>query len=228
MANTDVNADRSALSEQEHEQVREFLPLYATVAALERDPQLVYPTIAAHLQCCLACRDELAELQELTLAAYTGQVAPAPAYPRADLSFLPAPAVPPPKARGQPWRLDELGRLVIQFSAALLETLRPPTLAGASRGQLLYSYTQEHGSIKNLDARIEVFAMHGAPGRGLVRVVVDVPGRNPFDQGGSLVVLRADDQEWRGETDESGQVDFAAVPLAAVPLLRIEIAPYRE
>ena len=43
---------------------------------------------------------------------------------------------------GKPWFIDELGRLVLNFSQAVLESLQQPSLVGATRGGLLYRYVE--------------------------------------------------------------------------------------
>jgi len=226
MNNRELDDERSGSAEQPHDAIRELFPAHATAIALGGAPQPADPALLAHLGACAECRAELDELVALTVAAYDGAVAAAPAYPAADLAFLTPPA-PLPRARGHPWRLDGLGRLLIEFSEALIETLTPRSFAGAARGQFLLRYVQEPGSVGDLDVTIEVFAEDAARGIGRVRVGVDVPSRGPFDQSGSRVVVRADTASWQGETDETGSVDLAPIPLDAVPRLRVEITPLR-
>lgn len=223
MTNHEINSERSKATEHLCQAIRELLPAYATSAALGTAPQSTYPQVAVHLEHCRACRADLDELMDLTIAAYTGQVEVAPSYPRVDLSFLHPHVASSPHE--QPWLLDALGRLIITFSEALLNTLRQPTLAGAARGQLLYSYVQAPGSLPNLDVTIEVFAEDAAGGLGCVRVGVEATTRDPLDQAGSQIVLRAGDAVWHGETDELGGVTFASIPLELLPQLRVEITP---
>lgn len=227
MKKRDTTAGIPEETERAHRPIRERLPDYATAIALGDSARAAYPEIAAHLAGCAACRAALDELLELTVPAYTGAVETAPAYPRADLSFLRPPAVAPAAARERtrPWLIDEAGRLVVIFSQALLDALRQPTLAGATRGRLLYHYVQEQGAPADVEVTIEIFAEDAAREAGRVRVCVELPGRDPLDQAGSLVVLRAGDFARHGETDETSQIDFAPVPLALLPDLRVEITP---
>ena len=208
--------------------MRKLLAEYATVAALGRAPEMIYPRVAAHLATCAACRADMEELLALTEASFAGQVAAAPGYPPVDLSFL---SMPAPTAPQRPWFTDALGRLTVLFSEPLLKLLRPPALAGATRTaqeQLLYRYVQEPGSLQDLDVTIEAYIVDPARGLGRVRVGVDVPSRGPLDQAGSQVVLRAGDAIWQDETDELGSVDFAPFPLESLPRLRVEITPLRD
>ena len=80
----------------------------------------------------------------------------------------------------------------------------------------------------NLDVSIEVYTENVAQQQGRVRVGVDVAGRSPLDQHGSLVTLYLGEANWEAETDETGCVDFVPVPLEDLPSLRVEITPLRE
>src|SRR5262249_54050267 len=149
-----------------------------------------------------------------------------------DLSFLepaPRPALMPViSLSAHPWRLDERGRLAVQFSPALVTTLAPRPVVGAARGQFLFRYVQDPGSVDDLGVTIEVFAEDAARNLGRVRVGVDVPSRDALDQSGSRVVVRAGEAAWQGETDESGSVDLAPIPLNVVNQMRVEITPLRN
>jgi hypothetical protein len=194
---------------------------------LGADPAAAYPDVAAHVAGCAACRRELEELVELTIAAAEGQAEPAPRYPTADLAFL-RPRAARTGRKGRLWLVDELGRLVIQISEGLLEALRQPAPALATRGQLLYSYIQPPGSVEDLNVKIEAFASDIAPDRAHVRVDVDIPSRDTFDQSGSKVVLRTGAETWQAETDESGSVEFPSIPLDALLRLRAEVTPRKS
>jgi len=223
--NRDLNDEGSGFTAQQHEDIRERFPLYATAIAVGTAPP-VDPELQAHLLACAACRAELDELIAITVAAFSGQLPHAASYPEADLSFLDRPPDPPPG--DQLWLLDELGRLIIDLADILADALAPNVLMGTSRGQFLFRYIQEPGSVPDLEVTVDVVAEDAARTQARVCVSVDVPSRGPLDQIGSRVILRADDHEWEGETDESGCVDFAPIPLDAVPQLRVEIAPLRS
>jgi hypothetical protein len=214
MTNRDINAHGSGQPGSTCHTVRDRLPAYVTAEALGQ--QAAAPDVAIHLAGCASCRAELDELRELLIDAYTGAVEPAPRYPQPDLAFLPTRTA----AASQPWHFDEWGRLIISFSQTLLDSLRPPALVGAARGQMLYSYTLKPQAA--LDVSIEVFAANA--GHGFVHVNVEALDREPFDQAPSEVTLHAADTTWHGTTDQTGCVAFEAVPLTALPNLRIEIA----
>jgi hypothetical protein len=208
--------------------ISEQLPVYATAIVFGSAGEMQYPAVARHIAACATCQAELDQLVELLRSAFDGQLEPAERYPHADLTFLEMPMQKPQPALPL-WQLDA-GRLVIRFPD-LLHVPARQQLAGLARGgsgQLIYRYRQEPGSVADLDVSIEVYADDAAQTQGRVRVGVDVPSRGPLDQTGSLVTLHAGDANWQGETDESGCVDFAHVPLAALPQLRVEITPLRE
>jgi hypothetical protein len=218
-----ADRDRSAHS------FRDELPIYAAALAIGVDADAAVPGIAVHLAACPDCAAELSELLELVRPAYAGTLTPAARYPAVDLAFLRA-SSQPPQSSAPVWRF-EAGRLSIHFSSALLPSLRPQSLAGAARaarGELLLRYTQEPGSVQDLDVSIEVYAENAAQQQGRVRVGVDVASRSPLEQHGSLVKLFLGQANWEAETDETGCADFVPVPLDDLPSLRVEITPLRE
>jgi hypothetical protein len=208
---------------------RAELPAYATALAIGADAAARAPSIVAHLATCPDCAAELLELLELVQPAYAGALTPTARYPAVDLTFLEVPMQSPQQA-APVWRFDA-GRLAIRFSNALLASMRQPLSAGApraARGQLIFRYTQEPGSVHDLDVSIEVYTENVAQQQGRVRVGVDVASRSPLDQHGSLVTLYLGDAHWDAETDETGCVDFVPVPLEELPSLRVEITPLTE
>jgi anti-sigma factor RsiW len=189
--------------------------------ALGETPQAEFAELEAHLAECAECQVDLDDLLELTIAAYTERLEPALEYPRPDLSFLqPAALV----SLDQQWYLER-DTLVIPFSAPVLQAAQRQSLAGVLRGQLLYHYVQDPHSVADLEVSIDVYAEEAQPGQSRVRVSVEVPSRDPLEQAGSLVVLRADQVCLDGRTDELGYVDFSPVPLEALPHMRVEITP---
>ena len=63
----------------------------------------------------------------LTALAYGERGVEPPHYPIPDLSFLPGEKADSLQATKIPWRLNELGHLVIEFSAELVRSFQPPT-----------------------------------------------------------------------------------------------------
>lgn len=203
--------------------LRELFPEYATAIVLGGAPE-PQPELMAHLDTCPECRADLNELIVLITNVYTGQIPSVESYPAPDLGFLPQPIAKP----AQPWLIDELGRLLISFSDALISTLMPRiNMVGVARGQFLFRYVQDASTVRNMEVTIDVFAEDTARTFGRVRIGVDVHGRDAFDQAGSRVIVRSGDAIWQGETDETGLVDLAPIPLDAVRRMRVEITPSR-
>jgi hypothetical protein len=125
---------------------------------------------------------------------------------------------------GQPWYVAQ-GQLVICFSEPLVGAFAAQSQAGVARGALLYRYVQEPRSVGDLEVSIDVYAEEGQPGQGRVRVSVEIPSRDPFQQSGSQVIVRAEHESWEGVTDDLGVAVLGPVPLAALPRLRVEIRP---
>jgi hypothetical protein len=203
------------------------LPTYAAALAIGVDAEAVVPGMAAHLASCRVCAAELRELLELAWPAYAGALTPSEHYPAVDLAFL-EPPMPVLQPSAPVWQLES-GRLTIQFSHALLASMPKQPLAGAARGargELIFRYTQE--PLDDLDVSIEVYTEDPAQQQGRVRVGVDVAGRSPLEQHGSLVKLYLGEANWAAETDETGCADFVPVPLDNLPSLRVEITPLRE
>lgn len=217
------NSSHRLPSSETHQAMCEQLYVYAAAQALGHATQAAAEAVE-HLAQCAICHADVQDLLELVASAYAGQPEPAAEYPLFDLSFL-TPMATMIESKQHPWFVDQLGRLVVTFSDALLATMRQPSVAGATRGQLVYRYTQDPTSMHNLGVTVEVFAEDQDHRFGRVQILIDVASSDPFDQAGSQVVLRAGETTWAGETDEVGYVDFKAVPLAVLPQMRIEILP---
>ncbi len=223
MGERDGISQHSSHTDRSHEEARALLPGYAAALALGQAPEIQYPEVAAHVQGCMACRADLDELLALVLPTYRGELVPAADYPQVDLSFLGSPA--PQIAKTRPsWFIDSLHRLVVEFSDALLASMRQSAYAQAARGAALYHYTPESPPPDNLGITIDVFAADGKLQVANIQVLLDVPSRDPFDQSGTNVTLRIGDLVWEASTSATGSVTFTAVPLERLPQLRVEIS----
>jgi hypothetical protein len=219
----DDNSQRSSQLDRSHEEMRALLPSYATAMALGQAPEGYYSTVAAHLQTCAACRADLEELLELVVPTYRGQLIPAANNSQVDLSFLRSSA--PQAVESRPsWFVDSLHRLVVEFSDALLGSMRQSAFAQAARGAALYHYAPVPAPPNNLGITIDVFASDSDPAVGNVQVLLDIPSRDPFDQSGTVVTLRVGDRVWEGSTSATGSVTFTDVPLERLSQLRVEIS----
>lgn len=202
----------------------DLLPEYATIIALGESPPARFGQLVAHLDQCVECQADLDDLVELTIAAYTERIEPPIEPSDRDLTFL-QPIIRRASAT-HAWYSDR-HMLVVFLSTPISQAAHEPSLTGMPRGQLLLHYIQEPRSVDDLEVSIDVYAEEGQSGQGRVRVSVEMPSRDPMDQAGSRVVLRANQAHWDGQTDDLGLVDFAPVPLNALPHMRVEITPYR-
>ncbi len=100
------------------------LSAYVDAELAGDDAAAAFPTVQTHLAGCATCQLARDELKTLLAQEQSGELAPPPLAATFDFSYLPArtPVAPPsePQPASQPWRLDALGRLVIQFTADLL------------------------------------------------------------------------------------------------------------
>jgi hypothetical protein len=205
-----------------HSAARAAFAEYATVQALGQATPARFLIVTAHLKRCSTCRAEFDSLLEVVMAAYGGEIAPASNIPHCDLSFLRPRQVWPAEAQ-QTGIIDELRRLVISFAEALVAPRQTLALAQAARGEILYHY-KPNPAPENVNITIDVFAGDDDPQLGNVQVLIDIPGRDPFEQSGIRVTLQAGELAWRGTTSETGSVAFAAIPLNLLPHLRVEIS----
>lgn len=207
-------------TDRSHEEAREAFPEYAAAVALGQAPEAKFRQLAAHLGDCPTCRAEFEELLALVMPTYQGQIAPAGIYPQFDLSFLRA--KPDPSPRPPNWQIDNLRRLVVQFSEGLLVSMQAAASAQPTRGPLLYRYLPAPPP-GDLGVRIDIFASAHAPDRGNIQLSIDIPILDPFDQPGTRVRLQAGEHVWAGITNASGSLTFPAVPLDLLARLRVEI-----
>ena len=202
----------------------------------------LFPTVAEHLETCVACRQEHGELKSLFTSERQGRFEQPPMPAAFDFGYLQigpfseersnltatASSREPAPAR-QPWRLDTLGRLVIQFSADLLRSLQPPLLQpsylkGDVPASLNYALT---GQLDDLNVRINVEPSRRDPQRTTVEVEVDIPSRGGWPNlAGNTVTLRRGAEQLleEQETDAFGRALFEDVSVEDLPLLVFEIA----
>lgn len=184
-----------------------------------------FSAAAAHLDRCSTCQQAYQELKTLLQLEQAGELAAPPAPPSFDFGYLPArPALRP----ARPWRLDDLGRLVIQFTADLLASLQGPALQPAGlKGDAAAGLRYElAGALDDLAVRIEAEPQSDGPQRLTVEVEVDIPSRGGWPHlAGSVVTLRRGDELLdQQETDPFGRAVFEDVLAADLPLLDFTIA----
>lgn len=189
----------------------------ATLATMAALGQPISESDAAHLEQCASCKAAAADLTELVAAAFSGDLVPI-AAPMPDLSFLRR--VVRSRASGAEYAAT---RTILGIGDLRAITGSGLGYVGASRGDLIGRYKQSLSGPDSPSVTVEVIATDTTRAHGHVRIAIDTPSRDPFDQSGNRVTLRVDGQLWSGETDQNGLVELGPVPIAALPRMRIEI-----
>lgn len=216
----DQHDDTLHSGEDEHVHIRRSFPVYALAVVLDQNPEERYPQVMAHLNWCGICRAELEQLIANTLPAYSGSLFAAPYRPMVDLSFLQQ--VP----MNQPWWVTQEGRLVVAYSADLLEQTRQSDMM-VSRGRSRYAYQIDDAYAGTLRLSIDITVDDLSPFVATMEVTVDMTSRDPLDQGGAVVMLQAGGHFWEGVTSASGIVAFGDIPSDSLGVMRIEVQPPR-
>jgi hypothetical protein len=232
---SDLEHEQPAPGALTHTDVRNLLHEYATDLALGRPAAQLYPDVAAHLAQCPACRHELANAQSIVQAIYTDTIEPAPSYPSFSLAAIKARARPPTPEQSPPL-LDQIGRLVIQFSKEFLASIRQTTwqgtyaeahqvrqkTSGPTKLEKLYRYDTSTIGTANISCLVEVFAEDRERTLGTVIIQV-IQHQDSLDQPKSDITLQGATCNWQSETDEWGYARFEHVPLDMLSTLRLEI-----
>jgi hypothetical protein len=183
--------------------------------------------IELHLQVCPRCARVYRELMTLMTSAYTERV-PRPARkPRFDLSFLPT------KPAELFW-WDELGRLIIEFSAELVRALQPPTYQPtyaavkspkSSKTLCQLSLKEEVG--EDLEVTITAEEMRDDPTLCTAFVEVSIPSRGGWPNlANTEVTLKRGEAELETQlTDAFGEAIFEGINTDDLAHLVFEITP---
>lgn len=224
--------DETAFPTADCRACQDLLSAYVDAELNGSDAASAFPTVHEHLAGCTTCGPIYAELKALLALEQSEELVMPPVAATFDFSYLPQPATMPesePQPSGQPWRLDALGRLIIQFSADLLRSLQGPSLQpgylkGDASQPLTYALT---GTVADLDVRISAEPARRNPDRYDVEVDVDIPSRGGWPNlAGSVVVLLVQSEEFdRQETDAFGKALFENVPADALPGVAIVVEP---
>ena len=218
---SDQTGRRPSLPDQlSHQEVRDRLHAYAFAILMEDAPEARYPAVAAHLARCTECRADLDELLDMTRTAAMGVGEPVSSDSVPDLSRLPRPRMKTAN-RSPPWFIDQLGRLLLEFSEALLRSWQPSPVLGTPRGDLLYEYHYE-SETQEPSLMVEIFAEEH-PEMTLLYVTIDVPNRDVRDQMGIPITLHGAGVPQHAQTDRSGTARFPHIARAALAHLRLEI-----
>lgn len=211
---------------------QDMLSAYVDAELSGNDVASAFPAVHQHLAGCTTCGPIHGELKALLALEQSEEFDVPPVAPTFDFGYLSQSATTPdsqPQPASQTWRLDALGRLIIQFSADLLRSLQGPTLQpsylkGDASQPLTYALI---GAVDDLDVRISAEPVRNNPDRYDVEVEVDIPSRGGWPNlAGSVVALLVQSQEFdRQETDAFGKALFEDVPADALAGVAIVVEP---
>jgi anti-sigma factor RsiW len=236
MANQDHNPQGEQQETLTHDQARALLPAYVSDMVLRTGRPELAAQVERHIRSCEACAAEAAELADLLHEAASGELPSAPDYPPFSLDFLRRKRrEEPPPPSSHPWSLDDLGRLVVSFSHALLGQIRTPVAATMLRsgerrtaGPPLYQYDQAKFSDPAAPPQppltISVFGVGADPALIDVVVRVGAAGRRAADLSGSEVTLTLGSEVRQAQTDRLGYAYFRNLPANVLEGMEVTVA----
>lgn len=202
---------------------------YVDAELAGQDAAALYPAVQIHLVQCNACSQQYEELTALLRLESQGRLEQPPAQPGFDYSFLDQTdkiVESPPEEK--PWRLDELGRLIIEFSAELLRSLQEPTVQPSylKSGEAPPLQFVLHDEVDDLNVGISAEPDMEDPVTYTVNVGVDVPSRGGWPNlAGMPVTLRRGGELMATQaTDAFGQAVFEGIAAEDLDRLSFEIA----
>lgn len=185
--------------------------------------------VARHLATCPHCSAAYATLTDLSTLAFGEQDALL-SYPPLDLSFLSKEKKTKPPQPEPLWRLDEWGRLIIQFSAELIRAWQPPAFAAGLKksetspptlGQFLVQTKED------LEVTITAERQRNDPTHCTMTVQVNIPSQGGWPNLADTEVTLKRDQEVLAIqfTDAYGEAIFEKVATIDLAQLAFEITP---
>jgi len=200
---------------------------YVDAQIMGIEPAEDFAQIELHLQVCPHCARAYRELMALVTSAYTERVPHPARKPRFDLSFLPT-------KPAEFFRWDELGRLIIEFSAELVRALQPPAYQPAhamvkspksSRTLCQLFLKKEVG--EDLEVTITAEEMRDDPALCTAFVEVNIPSRGGWPNlANTEVTLKRGEVELETQlTDAYGEAIFEGINTDDLAHLVFEITP---
>jgi hypothetical protein len=212
---------------------------YINAELNDQDAATLYPAFRAHLDQSPECWQEYIEVKQLLLLEQTGQLVEPPVTGTFDFSFLTKASAQvqdvKPLFAASFWRLDVVGRLIIEFSTELLRTLQPPArqLAYAAEraeqgARIRYQLALEQG-LEDLSVTITARDAVTQPDLYTLVVEANIPSRGgwPHLADTEVTLKRSDQILEQQHTDAFGKAVFSNVFASDLAHLIIEIAPDR-
>ncbi|MEZ4708622.1 MAG: hypothetical protein R3A44_15550 [Caldilineaceae bacterium] len=208
--------------------------LYAYIEAEldELNAGLMFPEVQRDLASNRALQQAYGELRDLLAMEREDRLVEPPIMPSFDFSYLaqqPAPAALLEKS----WNLDRVGRLVIEFTSELLQSIRPLDLQPAlvksghsSNTDKMYHYVLKE-QITDLNVEIGVKPDQTNPRQCYVAAWVGIPSREGWPNWkNSRVEMKIGPKVVQSQmTDAFGRILFDPIDLADLPQLTFEVTP---
>jgi len=217
------------------QECQDLLPEYLQAEGAGRAHEAQWHLVVFHLETCPHCSAEYATLSELLELAHGEQGVEPPRYPVPDLSFLGRAKGRPPQPVSIPWRLTELGHLVIEFSAEVLRAFQMPAYQPAyavaglkSKSPKALCQISLKEAVEDTEVTITVEEMRADPARCTVTVRVDIPSRGGWPNlAGTEVTLKRGELELNTQTtDAHGEAVFEGIATDDLPHLVFEVVPH--
>jgi hypothetical protein len=211
------------------QECQDLLPDYIQAATEGRADEGQWGALAFHLEICPHCSSEYTALVELMELAWEERGVEPPLYPAPNLSFL------RPEPDKKPWRLDDLGRLIVEFSAELLRTLQPPpsqlayaknALKSSRSSRTLCQFALKE-AIQDLDVTITAKELPENPTHCTVIIEVNIPSKGGWPHlAGTEVTFKHQGKVLETQrTDAFGQAILEGIATDDLTRLVFEIAP---
>lgn len=202
------------------------LPEYVDAQVTDTELEGDFSDVELHLQVCPHCAREYRALLDLVTLAYAEETPQPARQPQFDLSFLASESP-------APFRWDDLGRLIIEFSAELMEAFRPPpdqlahaAVKAGEAPRTVCRFALEEAD-EDLNITITARETRGDPAHCTVSVDVDIPSRGgwPNLAGTQVTLNRGAEALATHVTDAFGKAVFEEVRVDDLPRLIFKITP---
>jgi hypothetical protein len=192
--------------------------------------------VAYHLETCPHCAALYTELSDLITFGYGERGVEPPTYRDPDLSFLRREESRPSQPLEIPWRWDDLGRLIIEFSTELVRAFQPPAYQPAyartglksDRSSRVLCRIALKETVDDLEVIITAEETEENPAQCIVTVEVDIPSLGGWPNlADAEVTIKRDEKKLATQlTDASNRAVFKGVATDDLARLVFEIKPH--
>lgn len=218
------------------EACQDVLPAYVDTELNEDDPVLAFPRVHAHLSDCASCLHAHEELKTLLQMERSDALAQPPQPGEFNFSYLETSnEQPAPASQTSFWRLDELGKLIIELTDDLLQSLQMPSLQpsylkhtpGSPKQLLLLGMSSE---IDDIAVTINAEENQHDPTLCAMTVKVDIFSRDgwPNLAGTEVTVGKGVTVITTESTDAFGHALFQGILVDDLPCLNIVVNTHRS